>query len=126
VLTGEDKPNFTILIYPVISGTMWSGRPQQGTIEALLGKWRTDVDVANISCDLLVTEQTPPALLLHSDDDILATTANSTLYYKALKHHGVKASMHIYPSGGHGWFGRDKWEYRKQWLEAIKEWVQLL
>lgn len=126
VLTGEDKPNFTILIYPVISGTMWSGRPQQGTIEALLGKWRTDVDVANISCDLLVTEQTPPALLLHSDDDILATTANSTLYYKALKHHGVKASMHIYPSGGHGWFGRDKWEYRKQWLEAIKEWVQSL
>lgn len=126
VLTGEDKPNFTILIYPVISGTMWSGRPQQGTIEALLGKWRTDVDVANISCDLLVTKQTPPALLLHSDDDILATTANSTLYYKALKHHGVKASMHIYPSGGHGWFGRDKWEYRKQWLEAIKEWVQSL
>lgn len=126
VLTGEDKPNFTILIYPVISGTMWSGRPQQGTIEALLGKWRTDVDVANISCDMLVTEQTPPALLLHSDDDILATTANSTLYYKALKHHGVKASMHIYPSGGHGWFGRDKWEYRKQWLEAIKEWVQSL
>lgn len=126
VLTGEDKPNFTILIYPVISGTMWSGRPQQGTIEALLGKWRTDVDVANISCDLLVTEQTPPALLLHSDDDILATTANSTLYYKALKHHGVKASMHIYPSGGHGWFGRDKWGYRKQWLEAIKEWVQSL
>lgn len=126
VLTGEDKPNFTILIYPVISGTMWSGRPQQGTIEALLGKWRTDVDVANISCDLLVTEQTPPALLLHSDDDILATTANSTLYYKALKYHGVKASMHIYPSGGHGWFGRDKWEYRKQWLEAIKEWVQSL
>ena len=126
VLTGEDKPNFTILIYPVISGTMWSGRPQQGTIEVLLGKWRTDVDVANISCDMLITEQPPPALLLHSDDDILATTANSTLYYKALKHHGVKASMHIYPSGGHGWFGRDKWEYRKQWLEAIKEWVQSL
>jgi acetyl esterase/lipase len=48
---------------------------------------------------------------------------NSTLYYKALKRHGVKASLHIYPSGGHGWFSRESWVYRKVWLETLYEWI---
>ena len=122
----DERPNFAVLIYPVISGKIWSSRSQQATLERLLGKWRTDIDIENHSCELLVTPQTPPTLLLHSDDDDLAATCNSTLYYKALKHHGVKASLHFYPSGGHGWFGRDKWEYRQQWLKAVKEWASSL
>lgn len=122
-LAKEERPNFSVLVYPVINGAMWSSKSQQSTLLELLGKWRTPADIEAHSADLLVTAETPPALLLHSDDDPLAPTTNSTLYYKALKHYGVKASMHIYPSGGHGWIGRDNWEYRQQWLEAVKEWI---
>jgi dipeptidyl aminopeptidase/acylaminoacyl peptidase len=61
-----------------------------------------------------------------SDDDDIVRPVVSTSYYKALKRHGVKASMHIYPSGGHGWSGRMNWEYRQQWLDAIKDWLSTL
>ena len=50
-----------------------------------------------------MTAQTPPTLLLLSDDDKVVPPVNGILYYNALKEHGVKASMHIYPTGGHGW-----------------------
>lgn len=71
----------------------------------------------------MVTATTPPALLLLSDDDTVVLPYSSTAYYKALKRYGVPASMHIYPSGGHGWSGRLKWEYRQQWLGAVKDWI---
>lgn len=119
------RPDFTVLIYPVINGQMWSSKGQQITLGALLGRWRTPVDIEQHSADLLVTADTPPALILHSDDDYLAPAYNSTLYYKALKRHGVKASMHIYPSGEHGWIGRESWVYRKEWLETLREWILL-
>lgn len=118
VLEGNQKPNFAVLYYPVISGHIWTNKPQWSTFEELLGKWRTPAEVDNHSVDLLINEQTPPTLILHCYDDELAPTNNSTLYYKALKHHGVKASFHIFPSGGHSWK-----DYKKQWLEATKEWV---
>ena len=123
VLAADERPNFSILIYPVINGQMWTGKPQQSTFLELLGKWRTQIDIEQHSADLLVTADTPPALMLHSQDDPLAPSYNSTLYYKALKHHGVKARMHIFPSGGHSWIGRETWEYRQQWLEATRDWV---
>lgn len=123
VLPMEERPNFSVLIYPVINGLIWSGKGQQYTLHALLGAWRTSLDLEQHSADLLVTKDTPPALLLHSDDDVTAAPINSILYYKALKHYGIKASMHIYPSGAHGWIGRDNWAYRKEWLEAVKEWI---
>ena len=123
VLEGEQKPDYAVLLYPVINGQIWTCKSQWSTFEQLLGKWRTPVDIEKHSVDLLVTPQTPPTLILHSDDDFIAPAYNSTLYYKALKRHGVKASMHIYPSGGHGWRSREKFEYRQQWLEATKEWI---
>ncbi|MBQ7856124.1 MAG: alpha/beta hydrolase [Alistipes sp.] len=123
VLPLEERPNFSVLIYPVINGQMWSYKGQQSTLLELLGKWRTSADIEAHSADLLVTADTPPALLLHSDDDVVAPPHNSVLYYKALKHYGVKSSLHFFPSGGHGWIGRDKWQYRQQWLEAVKEWI---
>ena len=123
VLTGDARPNFSVLIYPVISGQIWSYKGQWSTLYELLGKWRTPADIAAHSADLLVTADTPPAILFHSDDDFVAPAYNSTLYYKALKRHGVKASMHFYPSGGHGWIGRESWPYRQQWLEATKDWI---
>ena len=49
---------------------------------------------------------------------------NSTLYYNALKAHGIEASMHIYPSGGHGWGIRDSFRYKAQWQDAVLDWLR--
>lgn len=123
VLQGNQKPNFAVLLYPVISAQIWSPKAQWSTFDELLGHLRTPAEMDAHSVDLLVTPQTPPTMILLSDDDDLVPTQNSTIYYKALKYHGVKSSMHLYPSGGHGWRGRESFEYRQQWLEATKEWI---
>ena len=42
----------------------------------------------------------------------------------ALKDNGVKASMHIYPTGGHGWGIRKNFKYREQWQQTVLDWLQ--
>ena len=117
----KDKPAFSILFYPVITGTTWA--THQNTFQYLLGKDRTKNEQHYYSLENRVSTTTPPTILLLSDDDLTVPPISSILYYEALKANGVPATMHIYPSGGHGWSGRLKWEYRQQWLDAVKDWI---
>ena len=94
------KPAFSILFYPVI--TAEKGKALQNR----------------------VSSETPPTLLLLSDDDRVVPPVNSTLYYNALKDNGVKASMHIYPTGGHGWGIRKNFKYKEQWQQTVLDWLQ--
>ena len=91
----ETKPAFSILFYPVI--TAEKGKGHQGSFNALLGGSRNAESDTWYSLQNRVTAQTPPTLLLLSDDDKVVPPVNGILYYNALKEHGVKASMHIYP-----------------------------
>ena len=78
------------------------------------------------SNQLHVSADTPPAILLLSDDDFLVSPLNSVEYYTALKRAGVKATMHIYPSGGHGW-GCGKWfKYHDAMMRNLQDWIDTL
>lgn len=116
------KPAFAILLYPVITGE--EGKCHKGSFDRLLGDGRTDSLTAFYSLQHRVSESTPPTLLLLSDDDTAVPPLSSTSYYNALKEHGVAASMHIYPSGGHGWGMREDFPYRDAWRTAVLEWLQ--
>ena len=96
------------------------------TKPALLGGSRNAESDTWYSLQNRVTAQTPPTLLLLSDDDKVVPPVNGILYYNALKEHGVKASMHIYPTGGHGWGIRDHFEYKEQWQQATLDWLKKL
>ena len=72
--------------------------------------------------ELAVTAETPPAFLVHADDDRL-TAEHSVRFYLALKKAGVSAELHVYSKGGHGFgiLNRDlpvsAWPVRfEQWL----------
>lgn len=123
LLPADEKPAFSILFYPVICGTIWSSLGQQNTIRQFLGTDRTPAEVERYSVENMVDPTIPPTLLLLSDDDYTATVLNSTIYYKALKRHGVKATMHVYPSGGHGWAGNNSFEYDADYKAAILDWL---
>ena len=110
---GSFKPAFSVLFYPVITAVQ--GKRHQGSFINLLSEQRTPEQDAAYSLESRVTADTPPAILLLSDDDKTVPPVNSTLYYNALKAHGIEASMHIYPSGGHGWGIRDSFRYKAQW-----------
>ena len=69
----EDKPQFSILIYSVISG-MNRSRPRS-TFGLMLGDKRTDSEEYWYSLENRVTPTTPPALLLLADDDVTVQPA---------------------------------------------------
>ena len=119
-----EKPAFTVLFYPVISGE--SCMTHQGTFDQLLGKQHAPYLRDYYSLNNRVTPTTPPTIILLSTNDRTVPPISSTLYYKALKYNGVKAAMHIYPEGGHGWVGRPNFRYEKDWQHHIKRWMEFL
>lgn len=117
-------PSFTVLFYPVVSGNAEIAHTD--SFDRLLGGERTSEQTAAYSLENRVTAATPPTLLLLSDDDDTVPATNSVRLYAALQQHGVKAAMHIYPSGGHGWGIRDDFPYKAQWQADLLDWLGTL
>jgi len=91
------RPDFSILIYPVISSGVSMHR---GTFQNL-----TNGDAGAIekfSLEKHVTSRTPAAFLALSTNDPVHPD-NSISYYQALKKENVTAELLILPDGGHGW-----------------------
>jgi len=118
------RPDFAILIYPVI--TMSAEFMHKGSRDALVGD---DKDLALFySNELHVGTGTPPTFLVHASDDKSVPVENSLSYYRALVKAGVTAEMHVFPYGGHAFslaVGRghlDEWpELCNSWLLSLKE-----
>lgn len=116
------KPNFMMLIYPVIS--MQDKYTHKGSQNNLLGKNATETLKTKYSNELQVTQKTPPTFLVHSADDKAVPVANSLEFFKALNNNGVKAEIHIYPTGGHGYslaIGKGR---LATWPDRMYDWLQ--
>ncbi|WP_297335336.1 alpha/beta hydrolase [Algoriphagus sp.] len=118
------RPDFSILVYPV---TSFSERiTHQGSKKNLIGENPTQGLVTRFSNELNVNENTPPTFLVHAQDDQAVPIENSLFYYQALHSAGVKASLHIYPKGGHGFaFGRNRGAV-ENWTEVVLDWIKNL
>ncbi len=117
----ETRPDFQILFYPVIS--MESGKTHMGSRKNLLGDNPNEDVVKLFSNEYQVTPETPKAFIMLSSDDGAVPPANSLDYYSALLSNKVKATLHAYPTGGHGWGFRDKFPYKRQWTGELEKWL---
>lgn len=117
-------PAFQILFYPVI--TFDYTYTHKGSRHGLIGTDASEEQVKLYSNELQVTKTTPPAILLLSDDDRVVPSPNSVNYYLALKKNGIPATMHIYPSGGHGWGNRTSFKYNREMLADLSAWLESL
>lgn len=118
------RPDFSILIYPVITFDASYGHP--GTRKNLIGETPSDNLVKKYSGELQVNANTPPAFLIHSSDDKVVPVKNSLLYYEALQKNNVPAEMHIFKSGGHGYgLGRGNGT-ETTWATMCANWLQKL
>ena len=117
-----EKPDFTVLFYPVISSDERS--THKGSFDNLLGRERTAEVSRKYSLERCVTDTTPATLLLLSDDDAGVPPAGSAAYYSALKEHGIPASMVIFPTGGHGWGFNDWFGYKAEWQNLLLRWLE--
>lgn len=121
----QAKPNFAILLYPVIT---FGDKAHTGSRDKLLGNLKTSPEmIAYYSNEQQVTSQTPPTFLVHSEDDKGVPVENSILYYQACLKNGVPAEMHLYPTGGHGYGLRtEKFGSLNNWPTACRAWLASL
>ncbi|MCQ2257496.1 MAG: alpha/beta hydrolase [Bacteroidaceae bacterium] len=115
-------PNFQILFYPVV--TFDYKYTHKGSRHNLIGEKASNEFVELYSNERQVTSLTPPAIMLLSDDDTVVPSQNSVNYYLALRKNGVKATMHIYPSGGHGWGIRQNFKYHNEMMNDLSAWLE--
>ncbi len=120
----EDRPNFSILFYPVLTANSYTSHI--GSFRNLLGKRHTAAEADEYSMEKLASENTPPTILILSDDDRAVPAAGAAMYYAALRYHGVRAAMYVFPSGGHGWGNYDTFSYQKEWQHLLLRWLKEL
>ena len=117
----SSRPDFMILIYPVISTTKPFGHA--GSKRNLLGADPDPDLVRLLSSELNVTERTPPTFLVHAHNDPVSPE-NSVYFYLALKDANVPAEIHLYESGGHGFgLGRNG-QPVATWPKRCEDWMR--
>ena len=113
------RPDFMILIYPVIS--MKDGLTHKGSMNNLLGNTPDAEMIALFSNELHVDKNTPPTWLTQTGDDAVVPVENSILFYQALVRNKVLAEMHLYPSGNHGFVLKLPVD---EWMQPLFEWMK--
>lgn len=94
------RPDFCMLIYPAyLNGENFMLTPE-----------------------LTVTDKTPPTFIIQTQDDHKLLDS-SIFYYYALKETRVPVTMHLYPSGGHGYGLRNTGDLVNEWPYRALSWL---
>lgn len=114
------RPDFQILIYPVISFRDFG---HKGSADQIVGKTPSAEKLKYYSNDEQVNTQTPPAILIHAADDNAVPIKNAQVYYDALVKNNIPAEIKIYEKGGHG-FGMNNPTTKDQWMQRVEKWLK--
>ena len=93
------RPDGAILSYPVITSGEYAHRD---SFTALLGENAAEEELAYMSLEKQVTDQTPPVFLWQTATDETVPVENSYLMAMALKKAGIPMEHHVFPRGSHG------------------------
>ncbi len=117
------RPDFMILAYPVIS--LSTEYAHSGSRRNLLGNSPDPKLVESLSNEKMVTPQTPPTFLFHTNQDRGVPAENSVYFYLALRRAGVPAEMHIYERGDHGVGLAAKDPVLSTWPARLADWLKI-
>lgn len=96
------RPNFALLIY---TGGLY------------------DAEKKALPGHVVVPADAPPFFFAHAWDDRVSVQ-NALLLGSALKEKGIPASLHLYPTGGHGYGLRRTDEPVTTWPDRAEEWLR--
>jgi acetyl esterase/lipase len=113
------RPDFGVLVYPVIS---FGPIGHTGSKDNLIGKTPAPEMIDLYSNEKQVTAATPPAFLVHAEDDKTVPVMNSIVFYEAMIKAGVKGELHLFQAGGHG-FGLINKTTKAEWFNDCKNWM---
>ena len=119
----SSRPDFSVLVYPVI--TMQDTHyTHNGTKENLLGNKPSKDFKDYFSNELQVKEDTPPAILIHTNEDVGVPPENSINYYLALRKFNIPSALHIWEGGTHGLGLANNYDGSfKNWPNTVKNWM---
>ena len=118
----SSRPDYSILVYPVI--TLKPPYAHMGSRKNLLGEIPNEEHVNYFSNELQVREDTPPAILFHTDQDKGVPAENSIKYYLSLRKYNIPAELHIWQSGAHGLgLAKDDGLPFKDWPKTCEQWM---
>jgi acetyl esterase/lipase len=100
------RPDFAVVLYP---GHLWTGS-----------------DTIGLNPDVPVSSRTPPAFLLHAQNDPVDSVNNSLAYYIALKNAKVPAEMHLYAEGKHAFGLRRTNLPITRWPDLVETWLSTI
>jgi acetyl esterase/lipase len=116
------RPNFTVLLYPVI--TMREPFVHRGSRRGLLGANPSPALVDHYSVELHVTQDTPPAFLVSTQEDKSVPLENSVAYFSALRKAGVAAELHLFEQGPHGFKFTQGLGPTSDWPARCEDWLR--
>jgi acetyl esterase/lipase len=120
---GSSRPDFGILVYPVIA--LDQPHTHQGSKRNLLGERVGDAAlVTSLSTAQQVRATTPPCFLVHTTDDTVVPPENSIDFYLALRRNKVPAELHIYEHGPHGFGLAPGDPVLSTWPEHLTAWLR--
>jgi acetyl esterase/lipase len=114
------RPDFMILVYPVISLDDSIGH--KGSRERLLGNNPSAEKILEYSNHTKITSLTPPTFLVHAKDDGVSIH-NSLAFAEALKKNKVPYRIHVYEKGGHG-YGMNNPTSEVKWMDLVERWLR--
>ena len=100
-------PNFLVPVYGVSNGEV-------------RGRKATEY----LATDTEVKAQTPPTFLMHTHEDDIVSSEQSTLFYNALRRAGVPAEMHVFGFGEHGVGLASGDPDTHQWFPLLARWLR--
>jgi len=114
------RPDFMILVYPVISFRDSIGH--MGSRDQLIGKNPTQEKITEYSNEFQVTPNTPPAFLVHAKDDPVKVE-NTLVFAEALEKNKVPHEVYLYEKGGHG-YGMNNRTSDVKWMDLVQVWMK--
>jgi len=90
----SSRPDFMVLMYPVI--TFSKPYTHLGSRNNLIGKEDNPELEKEFSNELQVTKDTPPAFIVHADDDAAVPVENSLLFYAAMRKNKITEQLNGY------------------------------
>lgn len=117
------RPDFSILMYPVIS--MEDAITHKGSRTNLLGATPSTEMITKFSNQNNIEATTPLTLLIHAVDDKPVPIENSIEYFTALKKNNVPVEMHFYQNGKHGFGLGNKGTSSQNWTKHCEDWLRL-
>ena len=116
-----ERPDFSLLVY---------GCPRltaeyiQWLEESLFHRQMTKEELKDFDILSKINHSTPPAFLVHSQDDDICHFSESTFYSNALLNEGVSCEMHLFPEGGHGFGLGKESDGTNQWIFLAINWIK--